>query len=123
MNALEIISLIFAISVVIKLVIFLINPKWMLKAVDLVGKQNKLVLGFTVLSTLVLGYFVLTSLTIIQVIPAIFLGMCLMGIILFQYPKLYVKLAKDVLKERNKFWWQWLIWLGLSGWIVYTLFF
>jgi len=122
MNTLEIISLIFAIGILLKVLVFLVKPEWMLKIVDLFVNKTKILNILIVILMVVLGYFVLTTLTIIQVIPALWLGSMLFALMLIQYPKHYQKWVKVLLKDKKRVWFFWAIWLVIAGWILYVLF-
>ena len=122
MNPLEIISLIFAIAVIVKFVVFLAIPDLLLKLTTKIAKKTKLINVILVILILVVGYFVLSQLTIIQVIPALWLGSMMFALLFLQYPKKYVTWVKQLMKDKNKIWFFWVIWLVIAAWVLYVLF-
>ena len=122
MNPMEIISLVIAILVLVKLLVFIIKPKLLSDMGTKMSKNNKVV-KLTILAAMVIvGYYVFSSLSVIQVLPAILLGHMVLAFSFFQYPKLYNSYMKEIFKDTSKTWLIWLIWAGLSLWVLYTLF-
>ena len=120
MNTLEIISLIFAIIVLVKFVVFLVKPDWLFKAAGKFGKKTTLVNVSFLAMVLVLGYLVLTNLTITQVVPGILIGSFLYGAMFLQSPN-YSTLAKKLIKDK-KMWLFWIPWLVIAIWVLIVLF-
>jgi len=123
MNPMEIISLVIAIMILLKLIVFIAKPDWLSKMASYILKMNnKVFVGLILVLIVVVGYFVLTTLTITQALPAILLGHMLLALLLVMYPKAYNNLTKVVFKDRKNSWLMWLIWAGLSLWVLYVLF-
>lgn len=121
MNPLEILSLIFAIMIIVKFLVFLVKPDWLLKTAEKLSHKKGIMNGLFLVLVVVLGYFVLSNLTITQVMPGILLGSTLVGAMMVQYPG-YLKLAKTMIKDKKKVWLFWLIWLVLACWVLVVLF-
>ena len=121
MNILEILSLILAIIIIVKFLVFLTKPDWLLKVAEIVSHKKSLLNGLFLILVVVLGYFVLSNLTITQVMPGILLGSFLIGAMMVQYPG-YLKLAKKMITDKKKVWLFWLIWLILACWVLVDLF-
>ena len=122
MNSLEIISLIFAVLVILKILLLWINPKWMTTIINKFSKWRNGMVGVILIFTAIVGYFVFANLTVVQVVPGILLGTFLMGMVFLIFPKNYVRMAKEVLKERKKLWVPFLLWIILAVWTLYHLF-
>ncbi len=122
MNPMEIISLVVAVLVLLKLVVFLLKPEVLSEAGKNMSKNSKIMILPILILFVIVGYYVFSSLSIIQVFPAILLGHILLALLLFQYPKVYSLMIKEVFKDTSKSWLVWLIWTGLSVWTLYALF-
>ena len=122
MNPMEIISLVISILVLVKLLLFIVKPKILSDVGTKMSKNNKVITWSILAAIVVVGYYVLSSLTVVQVLPAIMLGHMILALSLFQYPKMYNAFIKEVFKDTSKTWLVWLIWAGLSLWALYTLF-
>jgi|APSaa5957512535_1039671.scaffolds.fasta_scaffold17372_3 hypothetical protein len=123
MNALEIISLVTAIAVLIKLLVFLVKPKLLESFASDIDKTAKFMTPVILVLFAVIAYYVFSTLSIMQVLPAILLGHIILGLMLVQYPKVYKMFAKEVFKDTSKTWLVWLIWSALSVWVLYVLYF
>ena len=130
MNALEIIALIFAISVIVKLLMFLFARDFMKKSFDVFVKKRDLLMLFYFLMVLIVGYFVLfnesTKMTIVQVVSAITFGLSVIGLTLLSASKSGMKkLGKEMMSKpaMQKSILGWVIWVLLALWVLYVLFF
>lgn len=123
MNATEIIALIFAILVLVKAVLVpLVNPKWMINLVKKLFSSSVILSGLFTVLAVVLGYFLLQEMTIVQLMAAALFGMSLFGLIIAAYPKGYLKLAEVVMKNVKRSWYVFVIFVVLALWVLYTLF-
>lgn len=122
MNAMEIISLIAAIAVFFKLIMFMVHPKWLDKIVKVATKKTKLFVWLLLVLIIVLSYFILASMTITQAVPVIILGHFILALMLLQFPKIYEDLAKAIIKNPKKVWLGWLVWVIILVWTLYVLF-
>lgn len=121
MNPLEILSLIFAIMIIVKFLVFLVKPDWLLKTAEKISHKKSIINGLFLVLIVVLGYFVLTNLTITQVMPGVLLGSALIGAMMIQYSG-YLKLANKMIADKKKVWLFWLVWLVLAIWVLVALF-
>lgn len=124
MTPTEIIALIFAIIILIKAIFVpFVSAKWLM---NLVKKMfsNSIILSicFTVIAV-VLGYFLLQELSIVQIMASSLFGLMLFALIMAAYPKGYLKLADVVVKDKKKAWFASLVFLVLALWVLYALFF
>ncbi len=122
MNALEIISLIAAVAVLLKLLVFLVKPKFLKDWGNAIAKKGTFMLWYVIILLVVIAYFVFSAFTITQALPVILLGYMLLALMLVQYPKVYQLFVKEVFKDTGKTWLIWAIWTVLSVWALYVLF-
>ena len=122
MGALETIAGIFAALTIVKLVLFFFKPDIMKNSFNWWMKKKGLMMGLLVVLTLVLGYYVLANLTVVQVLASFFLGHLLLGWFFLSYPKSMEKFYKDVIKNgmRDALI-PVLVYLALSIWALYTI--
>ena len=126
MTPIEILALIVVVLAVIKLIVFLINPKHWLKVVEktfcgCVWMQ----LLFVVWAVVVL-WILLTELTIVHIFAAMLFLMPLMALGYASYPKETLVWAKKIISDKQlmkKTWLIWVIWIVLMLWALYTIFF
>ena len=120
MNPLEIISVVIAILVLVKLLVFLVKPRWLANLVNDVDKTAKFTTPIIIVLFVVIAYYVFSVFSITQVLPAILLGHMILGLMLLKYPKVYKLFVKEVFKNTSKTWLVWLIWSVLSVWVLYV---
>lgn len=124
MNAVEIIALIFALIIVLKLImLFTVNTKFLIKFIEKMYKNQTFLLVFALMLLVVLGYFLLQTMTIVQIFAASMFGVIVYGLALLSYSKTMIKLMKEVLKEKKKLWLSLTVWLVLVVWVFIKLFF
>ena len=122
MNAVEIIALIFAIMALVKMVFLLLKPKILMDfGMKMVEKTN-LMKGMLIAMILVVGYFLLTSMTIVEVFAASMLGIFAYALIFTQYPKMMKSFYKAAIKDMNKLWLPIVIWIVVAVWVLIVLF-
>ena len=122
MNAMEIITLVVAVLVLLKFIVFLINPKWLGKMAEKMLQKSMIMTTALLIFGIVVAYYVFTSITIVKALPAIILGHIILALVIIQYPKVYKNFAKIMLKDRKKSWLVWLIWIVLAVWVLVYLF-
>ncbi len=125
MGAIEIFAWIFAVAVLIKLSVVLVNPKlWLSKVAEPALKNVKVLKMVYLVLTLVVGYFLFQSMTVVQV-SAVFLFVSgILGLSMLPYHKHLLKAAKDIKKNGIKdAWLPIVLFLALALWTVYALVF
>ncbi len=129
MNALEIIALIFAISVIVKLFMFLFARDYMKKWMDCFVERTDLLMVLYAVMVVIVGYFVLfneaTRMTVIQVVSASTFALGVIGLTLISASKSGLKkMGKDMMSKPGlqKTAVGWIIWVGLALWVLYVLF-
>jgi hypothetical protein len=125
MKALEVIALIVAIGIIVKLIALLCCKKKWVKFVKKFYKNTGLaVLIFLILGVVVFGYLI-QELTIIQIFAAMAFCGILAGLSLCAYPGEIIGFAERVLKGKlpGLVWISGLIWLVLSIWVLVKIFY
>ena len=123
MTPVEIIALIFALAVLVKMVFFfVVGPKKWLNFADKMFKKTVLLNSVILLIAVVLLAFLLQEVNIIQIWVAALFGMCLMALVFVNYHKGYLEIIKEIFKDRAKSWLIWAIFALLSIWVLYALF-
>ncbi len=123
MGFVEIIAGIFAVIILVKMVQFLIfKPKQMIKWIDKKFKDNRVVPYFFLVLAIVIGYFLLQTMSIVQIAAAGFLVACLYGFSFLLYPNEYIQFAKKVISNRKNLWLLMGIWTAFAVWVLYAIF-
>ena len=126
-GTLQIAVLILTVLIVIKFLVLAIKPKaWLKLAKNLYSKP--LILGIVELVlAAVLFYYLLQSLSIVQIMAAITLGALLTGLSFVVFGKELLPLVSKIMRNRSilwgpRTWFIWLIWLALVAWTLWALF-
>ncbi|MFQ5863584.1 MAG: hypothetical protein ACE5IC_10785 [Candidatus Brocadiales bacterium] len=123
MTPLEILATIFAVFVLVKLIIVTVSPNlWMNVAGAMLKGQVVTTVIYLVLAGIV-GHFVFSGLTIIQIAAVMLLTSLLAGAALAPYSRVILTLGEEMVKEGiNKAWPAMVIWAVLAIWVLYTVF-
>ncbi len=123
MNTLEIIVLVFAILTILKgITLIFVKPKPFAKMVDKVIKYTTGFSVFLALGIVILGYYLLTLMSIIQVFAGIILGAGMVGLFFVQYPKPMQAMFKEMMKNKKALFIGFFFFLVLSVWVLVHLF-
>ena len=127
MNPVEIIALLTALIVPIKLVILMRSQKFWFKNVTSnywVGSGNTImILSFLV--SVVSLYFLLQELTIVQIWAALFFSMALISMALAPFSKYLLEAENRWFTETNtvkKGWLSTIVWVAISLWVLIAIF-
>ncbi len=120
MTSIEVLATIFAVLVLVKLAFIRTNPKaWMNFAQPILRNSVVALVVYLVLAAVV-GYFIFSSMTIVQVGAVMLLTSLLMGVGLAPYSQLILKVGEEMLTEgEGKAWLSMLIWSCISLWVLY----
>lgn len=120
MTSIEVLATIFAVLVLVKMAFIRTNPKaWMNFAQPILRNSVVALLVYLVLAAVV-GYFIFSSMTIVQVGAAMLFTSLLMGVGLAPYSQVILKVGEEMLTEGvGKAWLSMLIWTGISLWVLY----
>jgi uncharacterized protein YjeT (DUF2065 family) len=126
MNSLETIAFIFVLAGLIKILFLLIFPKSWKNFVRNLYKKPNLLLGIELVLTVIIFYYLIQYLTIIQIIGGVVLGALLTGMTFAVYGKEIMPLFTKIFTKRDLFkkaWLPILLWLILIIWVLKFLFF
>ena len=127
MTAIEVIATIFAILVLVKLVVVLINPQlWMKKVAEpLLGNPRLATTVYGVLA-IVVGYYVLTRMYIANVAAVMAFTALVMGVSMIPYAKALLKMAEEMSATRadllRNAWLPIVIWGVIALWVLTSVF-
>lgn len=126
MTALEVLALIFAIVVLVKLLIFIINPKCLIKISKGMLKKTVLVKIVYLILAIIVGYYIFSSLNIVVVASVMLFTSLLIGLNFLSYSKAIPEILKEIPEKRlaiiGKFWFPILIWVALAIWTLFAVF-
>jgi hypothetical protein len=127
MTPVEILTLIFISLAVIKLIVVIASPKSWAKVIKGCWKNPKVVAVISFILALIVLYYLLQEMTIVQVFGAMVFTALLAAMGISVYSKEIVTMAQKILKNRNIFvmkrmWLYVLIWIALIVWALIVLF-
>jgi hypothetical protein len=123
MTPVEIIALIFALVVLLKMVLLLfIKPDAMLKLAEKMFKRKGFMIALFLVLIVVLGAFLLGEMSIVQIMAAGLFGIFVYALIFALYPEEYLKLVKATMHQKKKAWLYFVVWVVLALWVLYALF-
>ncbi|MAF34859.1 hypothetical protein CMO91_03360 [Candidatus Woesearchaeota archaeon] len=118
MTPLETIATIFAVIVLVKLVLIMINPSgWMRMVRPLYVQQKNTIMFVYGVMAILLGYYIFQSLSIVQVSAVMFFTAALMGLAVAPHGKDILALADSIVKRRI----QGLCWISVAVWVFLAL--
>jgi hypothetical protein len=123
MRGKKILAGIFAALVLIKIVFGLINPgTWMGISAAFLGHYT-LVIGFYLALLVITGYYVFTSLDLIDVAVVMLFTGVLMGLTLIPYSDTMIKMGQEMgALGFGKAWLALIIWVAIAGAVLYRVF-
>lgn len=120
MTPIEIIALIAAILIIIKSLIWAAKPKWVINLAEKFFKAPAVpVLGYLALS-LIIGYYVIQELTIIQIVAVLLMSAYLIKMVMSMYAKETLNYAKQVYRKTN--WFVVIMLLAIAAAVLWKLF-
>jgi len=123
MAALEIIATIFALLILVKIVVVLVNPQlWMKKVAEpLLGNPPLATAVYGILAVVV-GYYVFTDLDITDVAAVMGFTALVMGLGMLPYAQALLKVAEEMSATRSKLlrnaWLPIVIWVVIALWVL-----
>ncbi len=125
MTSIEILAIILAIIVLVKLFIITINPKLWMKVAEVVLSNYIPTTVIYFILTIIIGYYIFTSLNIVQVAAVILFASILIGLSLLPFSNTILKIRSEMLGTRSdmfrKGWLAIFIWGGIAVWVLYTI--
>jgi hypothetical protein len=123
MSGKEILAVIFAGLILLKIVFGLINPgTWMGLSAAFLGHYY-LVMGLYLGLLVITGYYVFTSLDLIDVAVVMLFTSTLVGITLIPYTGSMLKMGEEIgVQGFSKAWLGLLLWVAIAGAVLYRIF-
>ncbi len=123
MTALEVIATIFAIFVLVKIVVVLIDPQiWMKRVAEPLLGNPRLATAVYLVLAIVVGYYVFASLHIVDVAAVMLFTALVMGVGMMPYSKALLKLAGEMSATRSDLlrnaWLPIVIWTVIALWVL-----
>ncbi len=122
MNPMEIIALVIAVLTLLKVLVFMFNPKWLTTMLEVMHKYIILQGIFVTAAILALGIYLVLFMGPVMLIVAALFGMLTFALVLVMSPKLYLKFGKDVIKNRKALIPVFVVWGVLSVLTLWKLF-
>ncbi len=122
MDALEVLAVVFAVVVLVKLAGLLISPvSWMNTAGAMLNHPRACTWVYAVLAAVV-GYIVFTRMDIVEVVSAMLLTSLLMGVALGPYSRTILTLGKELAGEGlGRLWPVMAIWTVIAVWALHAV--
>lgn len=122
MGALEVLALIFAVMVLVKLAGLLVSPAWWMDSAGaMLNYPRACTWAYAVLAAVV-GYIVFTRMEIVEVVSAMLLTSLLTGVALAPCSETILKLGKEMASEGfGRLWPVMAIWTVISVWVLYAV--
>lgn len=126
MTALEVIATIFALLIVVKIVVVLVNPQvWMEKVAEPLLGNPRLATAVYGILAIVVGYYVFGYLDIIDVAAVLAFGALLTGLGMIPYAEPLLKTAEEMVATRatllRKAWLPIVIWTAIALWVLSSI--
>jgi hypothetical protein len=126
MTAIEILAVIFAALVLVKLLFVTVNPKLWMKGAGSIGNAYIFSTLAYVLLAVIVGYIIFKSLSIVQVAAVMLFTTVLIGLTMVPYLDKLLALGEEIVGTRTgmfrKSWLAIVIWIGIAVWTLYTVF-
>ncbi len=125
LGTIEIFALIAILLAAIKILIILTNPKSWMDIVKTVWTNSTLTGIISLILAVVVLYYLLAELTIIQIFAVMLFFALLAGVTVSAYSKEVIALGTKMLKDKTilkKAWLSIIIWIALIVWGLYVLF-
>jgi hypothetical protein len=120
MTSIEVLATIFAVLVLVKLAFIRTNPKAWMNFAQPILRNSVVALSVYLVLAAVVGYFIFSSMTIVQVGAVMLFTSLLMGVGLAPYSQVILKVGQEMLTEGvEKAWLSMLIWTCISLWVLY----
>ncbi|RLE58095.1 MAG: hypothetical protein DRJ35_08545, partial [Thermoprotei archaeon] len=100
LTPLEIISLLFSVIVLIKIVAILPNRKMIAKKTRTALKHVDALETLMLISAVIIGYFVFSAMSIVQIVAVMFLTSFLFGMVLYAIPESVEAIYKAMSKKK-----------------------
>lgn len=122
MDALDVMALIFAVMVLVKLAALLFSPAWWMDTAGAMFNHPRACTWVYAVLAAVVGYFVLTRMDIVEVVSAMLLTSLLMGVGVAPYSRTILKLGREMAGEGfGRLWPVMVVWTVIAVWALYAV--
>lgn len=122
MGALEVLAIIFAVMVLVKLAGLLVSPAWWMNTAGVILNYPRACTWAYAVLAAVVGYIVFTRMDVVEVVSAMLLTSLLMGVALAPYSETILKLGKGLAGEGfGRLWPVMAIWTVIAVWALYAV--
>jgi len=125
-SAIEIIAVIFAIFILLKVSIILINPHGWSRLADAILSNKIITTTAYLLIAVIVGYFIFRNFSIVQVAAIMLFSSILIGLGLLPFSEIFLTIRDEMLESRwyilRKTWFTLLIWITIAVWTLYEVF-
>jgi len=119
----KILAVIFAAAILIKLTFLLISPEQWLGATQAFMGHYTAMMGFYLVLLVITGYFIFTSLDLIDVAVVILFTSTLLGLSLIPYVASVPQLPEAIVRVGfAKVWPTWILWAAIAAAVLYRVF-
>ncbi len=124
MTPIEIIAVIFAILILVKIIVVFIRPKAWIRFAETITRNHLIITLVYIILAIILGYYVFSVFSVVTVFVIAIFGILLMAIGLIPYFESIIKTTKKMTREKilQSFWLSLLIWLIFAIWVLYVVF-
>ncbi|HIG93017.1 MAG: hypothetical protein QT02_C0002G0059 [archaeon GW2011_AR9] len=125
MGSIEILAVILAVLVLLKLVLWLINPKYLLRVAEAMMKNISLMTVFFVAIIVVVGYYILQRFSIVEIGALLLFSTMLIGVGLLPLYPTILKAMRPLIAKRfamvQSLWLAFLIWGVIAIMVLYAV--
>ncbi len=123
MTSIEILATIFAVLVLVKLILATLLPELWMEVTYAILQKVVVITGIYLMLAVIVGYYVLAGLSIVQVASVMLWTSLLIGVGLAPYSNIILKLREEILSVGlSKAWLAMLIWAVIAIWVLYAVF-
>jgi|GEM_PF-1432692 len=120
----ELIAAVFAFGILFNILLILFaDDDLLVRFIDRFYPNKIMMSALLIVIISIMGFYLLSELSIAQIFAAAILGMYIYGLVLVQYPDELIAFSKNVVKNKQKAVLPWIIFAVLAFWVLYTLLF
>lgn len=127
MSEITILATVFALFILLKISIVLINPSGWFKVADTILRNTIITTIVYLFLAVIVGYYILRNFSIVQVAAVMLFSSILIGLGMIPFSKTLLTIRDDMLRSRSdilrKTWFTLLIWVAIALWTLYEVFF
>ena len=125
MSMIELLAVIFALFILLKISIVLINPNGWFKIADALLRNTLLMTIIYLVLAVIVGYYIFRTFSIVQVVAVMLFTSLLMGIAIIPFSETMLSIRQELLGSRRdilrKIWLTLFIWIVIAVWTLYEV--